>query len=40
MTQVGEEDNEEMNKLCENRDGWVNDKVKYVEKIICKQKDS
>ena len=28
MTQVGDELNEEMDKWCENRSGWVNDRVK------------
>ena len=28
MTQVGEELNEEMDNWCENRKGWVNDRVK------------
>ena len=28
MAQVGEELNEEMDNWCENRKGWVNDKVK------------
>ena len=28
MAQVGEELNEEMDKWCENRGGWVNDRVK------------
>ena len=28
MTQVGEKLNEEMDKWCENRSGWVNDSVK------------
>ena len=30
MAQVGEELNEEMDNLCENRKGWVNDRVKTV----------
>ena len=28
MAQVGEESNEEMDNLCENRKWWVNDRVK------------
>ena len=28
MTQVGDELNEEMDRWCENRSGWVNDRVK------------
>ena len=28
MAQVGEELNEEMDNWCENRKGWVNDRVK------------
>ena len=28
MTQVGEELNEEMDKWCEDRSGWANDRVK------------
>ena len=28
MTQVGDELNEEMDRWCENRRGWVNDRVK------------
>ena len=30
MAQVGEELNEEMDNWCENRKGWVNDRVKTV----------
>ena len=29
MAQVGEELNEEMDNWCENRKGWVIDRVKY-----------
>ena len=28
MTQVGDKLNEEMDRWCENRSGWVNDRVK------------
>ena len=28
MSQAGEELNEELDKWCENRGGWVNDRVK------------
>ena len=31
MTQVGDELNEEMDRWCENRSGWVNDRVKEVQ---------
>ena len=32
MTQVGDELNEEMDKWCENRRGWVNHRVKvYID---------
>ena len=27
MTQVGKELNEEIDKWCENRSGWINDRV-------------
>ena len=32
MAQVGEELNEEMDNWCENRKGWVNDRLKDCEK--------